>query len=470
MDEALSTALQSLLGWTFLVALGFAPVIFGGNVPLAWGLNAAVFGGLLGLYGLVQATSGRPLPVPASRLAVPLGCFGAVLAWIALQAQPWVPSALHAPEWAEASRLLAEPVAAAISVNPGETTLGLLRLATAAAVFLLAVQLARDPAWAKRIVGACAIAAAGQALFALALAAAGPAAAGVVLPKALFKLVQSEGLTGTFFNRSHFAVYLALGLACAWGLLSRHLRMSLVDHGFADRREIMAKVLGIGRGLFRYSVILMPVGLGLLLSNSRAGVLLGISAVLVMVFLEKGGSVRRRRVRRVALLLAVAGSVLALGARGDLIGARLAGSTAENTTQARLAAAAITGKAIAARPLQGYGYGTFASVFPEFRDDTLPLSGRWKEAHNSYLEAMLGLGVPMAIVLFLGFAWIVGTALRGALTRQRDRLAPAVAVAAALIVGLHALVDFSIQIQGVALAFAALLGAGYAQSWSSRGA
>jgi hypothetical protein len=36
------------------------------------------------------------------------------------------------------------------------------------------------------------------------------------------------------------------------------------------------------------------------------------------------------------------------------------------------------------------------------------------------------------------------------------------------LVGVHAFVDFSLQIQAVALAWTALLAAGLAQSWSSR--
>jgi uncharacterized membrane protein len=74
----------------------------------------------------------------------------------------------------------------------------------------------------------------------------------------------------------------------------------------------------------------------------------------------------------------------------------------------------------------------------------------------------------MALVLFVGFAALVFQCIKGALTRKRDRLAPGVAVAATLVVACHALVDFSIQLQGIALAYAALLGAGYAQSWTSR--
>ena len=90
------------------------------------------------------------------------------------------------------------------------------------------------------------------------------------------------------------------------------------------------------------------------------------------------------------------------------------------------------------------------------------------EAHNSYLEALLGLGAPVAIILFVGLGALVAQCLRGTLIRKRDRLAPSVAVGASLIVACHGLIDFSIQLQGIALSYAALLGAGYAQSWSSR--
>jgi hypothetical protein len=54
------------------------------------------------------------------------------------------------------------------------------------------------------------------------------------------------------------------------------------------------------------------------------------------------------------------------------------------------------------------------------------------------------------------------------MTRQENVTVPRVAVGAAFLVGVHALVDFSLQIQAVALTFMAVLGAGVAQSASSR--
>jgi hypothetical protein len=69
----------------------------------------------------------------------------------------------------------------------------------------------------------------------------------------------------------------------------------------------------------------------------------------------------------------------------------------------------------------------------------------------------------MAAIGLLTFRCVLG-----AINRQRDSIAPIVATAAALLVGVHALVDFSLQIEAVALTFMALLGAGVAQSESSR--
>jgi hypothetical protein len=58
--------------------------------------------------------------------------------------------------------------------------------------------------------------------------------------------------------------------------------------------------------------------------------------------------------------------------------------------------------------------------------------------------------------------------LKGAITRQTNETMPCVAASVAFLLGVHALVDFSLQIQAIALTFMALLGAGVAQSASSR--
>ena len=106
--------------------------------------------------------------------------------------------------------------------------------------------------------------------------------------------------------------------------------------------------------------------------------------------------------------------------------------------------------------------------FPMYRDQSIPTIGVWDLAHNTYLEVWLGLGL-----VFGNGAdrrdWPAGAQVPlGAVNRQRDSIAPVVATAAALLVGIHALVDFSLQMEAVTLTFMALLGAGVAQSESSR--
>src|SRR5262245_22149447 len=90
------SAASRLVAPAFLVGLALSPIVFGGNVPLAWGTNAFVFGLLLALYALPQMATGRAWPVPLSRIKVPACCFAAALLWIAFQAQTWwVPASLE---------------------------------------------------------------------------------------------------------------------------------------------------------------------------------------------------------------------------------------------------------------------------------------------------------------------------------------------------------------------------------------
>ena len=58
--------------------------------------------------------------------------------------------------------------------------------------------------------------------------------------------------------------------------------------------------------------------------------------------------------------------------------------------------------------------------------------------------------------------------VKGAMTRQMNETMPCVAASVAFLLGVHSLVDFSLQMQAIAVTFMALLGAGVAQSESSR--
>jgi O-antigen ligase len=94
--------------------------------------------------------------------------------------------------------------------------------------------------------------------------------------------------------------------------------------------------------------------------------------------------------------------------------------------------------------------------------------GVWDRAHNTYLEVLQGLGLIFGTALMAALGLLIFRCLMGAIRRQRNITSAVTGAAAALVVGTHAMVDFSLQIEGVTLTFMALLGAGVAQSESSR--
>ena len=108
--------------------------------------------------------------------------------------------------------------------------------------------------------------------------------------------------------------------------------------------------------------------------------------------------------------------------------------------------------AIHQAPLTGLGYGTFANAFGMHRGDQL--RSPFKRAHNTYLEN----------ALLLAVGWIVLICASSVLRHRRRAVLPCLGVAATALVGVHATVDYSLQIPAVAMAYAAILGAACAQS------
>ena len=116
----------------------------------------------------------------------------------------------------------------------------------------------------------------------------------------------------------------------------------------------------------------------------------------------------------------------------------------------------------------GTGLGTFRWGFSPYRPDDVPIWGIWDRAHNIVLEIAAEAGVPLACAVLIAALAILVILGKGAVTRQRDRDIPIAAFGVALIGFTHAMVDFSLQIPGYAVTAFALIGAGLAQSFSSK--
>lgn len=447
------------LFWGYVVALAWVPFWYASNDLLAWGVNAVLFPGLAICYEVSLLLRGKPHPIGVHVLRWPAGVFLVVIIWILCQTVTWSRAPIANPIWGMAANALGRRVPASISVDRDLTNLALLRLLTAASALWLSVQLSRNAARARRLVGAVAAIGAGYAAYGIVATRTGQ------LP--LLDIVPQNGrVTSSFVNQNSFAAYAGLCLISAVGVVL-HRYLGDAHRGAGNWRYHVASLLEIsGTG----GALPIAAGLiiltALLMTGSRGGVIAVGMALLVLCFLSGRGGLGQGKpaiTATVFTLLLVLGTALAFG---DTFLDHLERRGLNDPN--RLAVYRLTLRSILDQPLAGYGYGTFARVFPMYRDRSLSVSGVWGQTHNTYLETMQGLGIVFGTLLIACIALLVLRCLKGSGRRREDAIVPQVAVSAAVLLGVNALVDFSMQIQAVALTWMALTGAGVAQSESPR--
>lgn len=446
--------------WAFVAGLAWTPFWFASNDLLAWGINAIFFPGLALVFETSVLIRRRPHPVAISRIALPALLFSTVVVWIALQSATWTPGARHHPIWGLAADALGGPLEGSISVNRDLTVQALVRLLTSASVLWLALQLGRDADRANRIAAAIAAICVAYAGYGLIAFAATP---GYVL---WFENRFIDGyVASTFFNRNNFATYAGIGFIVLAGLLLKLYRHQISGTEPA-RLRLAAFIETTGGAGAMHFVALFVVLAALLLSGSRGGIASALFGGFVLAALTFGRD-RKRALdqRRVILVVALVVAATFVGFGDTLLGKIGRLGFSDDT---RMAVYTIALRSIADAPLLGYGYGTFADVFPMFRDRSVDPAGVWLMAHNTYLELFQGLGVVFGAMLIASVGLLVVRCFRGAVARKMNATLPSVAAGVACLLAVNSLVDFSLQIQAVALTFMAILGVGVAQAESSR--
>jgi O-antigen ligase len=405
--------------------------------------------------------TGRRHAISMRRIGGPAILFAATLAWISIQISTLVPASLAHPIWSMARNLLELPVDGSISVDRAATSIAFIRLATGASVFWLALQLSHNATRAHLLLRGIGVIIAAYATYGLVLAAFFSNANPFFDAPDMGPFIRSS-----FVNRNNFATYAGLGLVTTIALI---LRM-FGDEVPCETASLSYRMSKFVETTGRRGWLLLGCGfvilVGLLGSVSRGGVLatsLGAICLLVLTFLRQ----RRRRSARIeAIVFVTAALATTVFFFGDLIVGRLAVAGLEDDD--RFAVYTIVLRAILDTPLLGFGYGAFADVFPMYRDQSIAIAGTWDMAHDTYLEVWLGLGLVFGSALIASLGWLVLKCFVGALERRQNATPAIVASACSLLVGVHALVDFSLQIEGVALTYMAILGIGVAQSESSR--
>jgi O-antigen ligase len=396
------------------------------------------------------------------QIKVPAALFVAVVLWIVVQNATWTPAWWHHPIWQMSADALDRPVDGSISVDRELTSVALLRLITAASVFWIAMQLCRDATRASFLLWSV-------AAISCAYAAYGLFAFGVTPGRILWfeHSYSMRFVTSTFENPNSFAAYAGIGLVAICGLIMRLYRDEFKSVGGSIRFRVATFIEVTGQKGVALLGGAFVILVALLASGSRGGIASTVLGLLVLTgFTLKAGKNRvaeqREAIIAVGALLVVATFIIF----GDIVAGKIAGAGLRD--ESRLPVYMIAMRSIIDAPLLGYGYGTFADVFPMFRDQSVSTWGKWSMAHNTYLEVFQGLGLLFGSMLVASVVVLVLRCVKGATTRQMNETVPCVAASVAFLLGVHSLVDFSLQMQAIAITFMALLGAGVAQSESSR--
>ena len=438
-----------------LVALALAaPLAFGAVADWAWATAAGVCGMLLLGWGALALGGRRRVVRPPRFLCWAASAFALVMLWAVLQTVGFTPESWHHALWRDAAEALGTPYRGAVSLDPGASRESVLRILSYTGVFWLAFQHGHDPRHVEYVLRAVALGSACYALYGLAVLFSG---AEMVLwvEKTQFQ----DAVTATFINPNSFATYAGMGLLCATGALWHR-----VTHGFAGVTGVRARLhFLLGEALPNNALLLaawLVLATALLLSLSRAGI--AATALALFVFLCIAGGRRGLRLRTLALRLTgfvLVGAVL-LALAGEGLERRLRETAPDWAKRAQIYSLTMT--AIEQRPLLGTGLGTYAAVYRSHRTEGVRRGVRM--AHNDYLELALELGIPAAFLFVAAIATTAFGCARGLRAQaEPDTAFPAVGLAVCMLVGAHALLDFSLQVPAVAITFALLFGVAVAQ-------
>lgn len=399
----------------------------------------------------------------------------ALSAYVVWQSTPGAAGILGHPAWSD---LRDAPQTLSVDPSAGIAAIGL--LVSPLLAFMAAVLVARRDRDGVRLVTGLAALGSVCALYGLVQFN--------LFPGQLLWIEKSaylESLTTVFVNRNTAATFLGVTALLIAGLLIRF-------HGEIPRGRFFAYMMGRG-GRFspaRPRIQLLALALVLVLvalfqTQSRAGLAATVVGFVVLMTLfafalrpEKDADDSApdvadppfAKLRRWFVLGVGNGVILGailLFADRTLLRAELLG-----LEDGRFCVYEGVLRAIADHPLFGSGFGTFPSLYPAYRSPECGLWGLWTRAHNSFLEGYVGLGLPFAAAVVLGYAVLVGRFVQGLKHRRRLKWAPAVGLAILTLVSIHSLLDFSLQIRGMAIFAAVALGActGLSIRWTDRSA
>jgi O-antigen ligase len=419
-----------------------SPIPFGGNFPLAWCALAVVVGASMLGYGVILSIEGVSPPVRFRELWLASLLWLGFVGFAAAQVLP-LPQLSPPTIISQTGATLTPP---AISLTPGQTVLVVLQLSAFGLLFYLVAQVGARERRARLLLRGLFWMGVGFAIFALIeLTQWGDTLLGQT------KSAYLGSATGTFVNRNSFATFLSLTISLGAALTADDVERSRREDGRSAQAALAAFPTVAGSGLLIAT---------LLATQSRMGLFAGLcgAAVIVVLWLIKA----RRGTVAVAAIAAGVAAIAVFALYGNGVMERL--GSAEKALDVRSDLYAQVWGMITARPWWGYGGGSFELAYPLFHRPPVSLDLVWDKAHSTYLGLWSDYGLlfgSIPMLLILSFALRV---LRGWLVNQQVRAGSLAASGAIVVVAVHSLVDFSLEMQAVAVLFVAILAIGFVAS------
>jgi O-antigen ligase len=443
------TPLVSALRGLQLLAIACGVISFGAVEPIPYHLSA-----FLHALVLVGAAAVRPRSAALARVlqaALVIALMAGL--YVVFQAWTFAGNPFANPIWQTAHDLLGT-TGGAISVAPGKTIDAAAGLVVPFFVFASVLLLYPDDDAAfllwRRL-----------ALFGGAVAAFGLLRLAAFRHFALFgeSIVDSTNVTTVFVNRNSAAGFLGIALLLLFGLAVRRW-VDLNPHQALE--GLIRGRWGLGDRYGRF-VSACAIGLvtlvALLLTRSRGGVGAAFLALLLAIGWTAYTLAPRRMSGARRLVLGLAFVIVMIAAFAVFAAQTILRAENQGFPDARWCTFGSTIRAIRDHPWLGTGYGTFQDAFPAYRDPACGIYGIWDHAHNSFLEGYLGLGLPFALLLLVCLGGLLAIFVIGYRQRRRYRFAAIAGIAILLFAMVHSLVDFPLEIPGIAAYFAAALGA-----------
>ncbi|PPJ49396.1 O-antigen ligase domain-containing protein [Rhizobium sp. KAs_5_22] len=455
-DGVMTSRLERALFFAF-VAIAVAGLLPRGSVSIE---STNVFASLM-----LVVTMGAAVLLGAPQRAYGLFCAALSILvvmslWIFLQTVDLSATGFANPGWPEANSASGRS-GGTISVAPADTLSALIQIAAPFVAFMGGLVFCHSEARASSMLRALAISAGIVATLSLVQY--------LVFPNYLLfweKRDYLRNFTAVFVNRNTAATFLGFTTVLLSGLLWQSEQEGTLTALF--RRLTAEKPVRKSRGTGQVILLLcllVPTFAGLMLTQSRAGIA---STFVAMLFFltylvatrqqssRYASPVRSRQTRsRLIAMAAVLAGLIAIGL--VFSGRVILRAEVGGMDESRLCVAAGILRAISDYPLTGMGFGTFEAGFPAYRSAECSIEGVWDRAHNFYLEGTLGLGAIFLVSLVIAVGALMKSFMTGLRERRKARIYPAMGIAILILAMLHSALDFSLQLPGLALFFAAVL-------------